>query len=598
MLVRFFALVLWLISASYAQVDEAPDPKVEAFARKATQYYESLVQSILTKYYDEERFLVDAQVSVEAASPLESGKKESPVVEALPGLPMLPENGEDGASQNAATVRSVNLEILIDTSYGEKAKAFIKNLITMGADLNEMRGDRIRIALAIFPAKSLGNTPRPLPIDEQPKTENKSTYTSDKNSEPTQSHKPVTEWIPPNPFQPFIDNLASLIPLIVVCVFLLLITWLIMRTISARKGKEEERFATIMQEIQQIRATTSIPALLPPPPKNNEPDAAEEELRSFLITVFIGSPNRCAQVLRTWLAGEKGTAEAAAIIKLVDTKLLNSLESEFSSSIYQSIKTAMHNPPPDDLKPPKELAMRFKADYERLGQSDLSHEEMKDLFGFLRQLNDQQILHLLKDEPEGMVGLVLAQLDAEAASRLLQKIDPSTRAKVLGSMGKVENISIKIYKELADRLSRKALDVIHMRFVASDGVDSVQRILDRLPVSLQEEYLNNLAEVNLTLAEKVRKTFITLSEIPTLPDTFLGGFVRKVDQEILILCLIKADAPVREKILHALPERMRAMIGAGMESRSDAKEDEIERAQQRFLSHLRDEIRLSGGRPA
>jgi|GEM_PF-6489252 len=633
--ITFFVLGFLKVAAQETSPrNTAYSPQTETFVKKASQYYESLAHTLLSKYYNQNLFLIDAQIEIE--TPDQSGSLSPPdqlsesasnedSPSRLPGLPVLPDGEGEIAQEALMRVRSVTLEVLIDTSYGKKAPAFIKNLLTMSTDINEMRGDRIQVNLAIFPSKTSNEAPQVLPYSTQNTQEDESWQKQERATDSLlmdpemNKRNTVPALAAANPFQPFIENLASLIPLFIICLFLLLTTWLVIKSMAARRSQEEERYTLLLQQIKDLKQTTAI-AALPAPTQAALPSSLEtqgqnalaslstgattfnagnqEESRNSLLSAFIGHPQRCAQVLRSWLTQNQGAQEAAALIKLIDPRLMGSLESEFPATTYTLLKKAFTAPVSEGIRPLEELSQQFIIAFNRLGQDELSTQDTRDLFGFLRQLNEQQLLHLLKDEAEGVIGIVLAQLDAEAASSLLQRFPSTRQASVLGLMGKVEHLSVKVYKEVADRLSHKALDVIHMRFVASDGVEAVQRLLDKLPVALQEDYLNNLAEVNLALAEKVRKTFVTLTEIPTLPDPFLGQFVRKVDQELLILCLLKADEPIKKKLFQVLPERMQALIHAGMEAHDQSRPEEIEKAQQQFLTRLREELRQLGGRPA
>ena len=164
-------------------------------------------------------------------------------------------------------------------------------------------------------------------------------------------------------------------------------------------------------------------------------------------------------------------------------------------------------------------------------------------------------------------------------------------------MGKIENIPVKAYKNLANRISSKALEVVKMRYVISDGVGSVLEVLDNLPLNVQDDYLNSLAETDIHLAEKIRESFITWPEIVDLPDKFLSNIMRTMDQETLVLSMMAAEEELQTKVIQQMPERMQMMIKSGMESRVDATPDEIESAQKKVLQKIRHEIKAAGGRP-
>jgi flagellar motor switch protein FliG len=161
-------------------------------------------------------------------------------------------------------------------------------------------------------------------------------------------------------------------------------------------------------------------------------------------------------------------------------------------------------------------------------------------------------------------------------------------------MGNIDNIPLNVYKEIADRLSLKALTVGNMRYVAADGVDSILELIDSLPLNLQFQYIHSISEMDLGLGEKLRNRYVTLPELVGLPDKFLSNVLQGLDQETLILSLAHVDDAVKGKILSLLPERMQMLVASGLEGAADKAPKESEVAQRRLLRRIREEIRHSG----
>jgi flagellar motor switch protein FliG len=276
---------------------------------------------------------------------------------------------------------------------------------------------------------------------------------------------------------------------------------------------------------------------------------------------------------------------------------LNIISSELDAKISSTLENEVKNM--NDVTGEEALPVlsKFKTDFTKLSCGVVNENEYNDMFGFLKQLNEQQILHLIKEESEGITGMLLAQLDAPMASRILQNVDKAKSTKILAGMGKIEKIPIKSYKELADRISSKALEVVQMRYVASDGINSVLNVLDSLPLNVQEEYLNSLAETDIHLAEKIKSSFITLPEVVGLPDKFIRDIMRSLDQDTLVLALVGAEEDLKTKVIQLMPERMQMMIQSGLESQADASPEQVEGAQKKMLQKIRQEIKTAGGRP-
>ncbi|HLP41127.1 MAG TPA: FliG C-terminal domain-containing protein, partial [Fibrobacteria bacterium] len=408
---------------------------------------------------------------------------------------------------------------------------------------------------------------------------------------------------PANPFSAYMDHLPSLIPLLLICLLILACVWMVSRAIAASARNRDKGSAPAPMPPLPAASAMPVPNPAPAPsaarPTEGKQSSELAAFRPFLLNCFVGNPKHCGQIIKSWIQrdAEKGLRDTGALVASLDSRLLGVLGPELGKDAAQKLELHVQVgevPPSEELL---SIYKEFKREFKNLSSENLDEDQYRDLFGFLHQLTEQQIMHILKDESMGIAGLVLAQLPAESASAILQKVEPENRAKLLISMGNIDNIPLNVYKEIADRLSLKALDVGNMRYVAADGVDSILELIDNLPLNLQFNYIHSISEMDLGLAEKIRNRYVTLPEVAGLPDKFLSGVLQNLDQETLISALRHADDGLRRKILALLPERMQMMVTSGLESGQDAAPKSSEAAQRKILHRIRDEIRLTG-RPA
>ena len=582
-------------------------------AIRLAQYYENLAARTLSRYYEEATYLVKAKVESEQPSEVDQssdeplpGSTESPPQ--LPGLPFLPETMQpsppvekDAKQQSDGGIQSVTLDILVDTGYSEKDVDFIRNLLTMATHLDELRGDRVSVHKGVFPRdnRSLqsyrkpAETPPPVSQAAQAKTDSFGNGNNrDRNrNDDTDKEKPV------NPFASYMDHLPSLIPLLLICLLILACVWMVSRAIvGAGSGERKEKNQPIIPapEAPKLAAGDAGKGML------NKPQPSElGAFRPFLLNCFVGSPKNCGQIIKSWIQRDpdKGMRDSAAMVASLDARLMGVLAPELGRDLTAKLEVHMNSgeaPPAEELLT---VYKEFKREFQNLSNGTLNEDQYKDLFGFLLSMNEQQIMHILRDESQGIAGLVMAQLPGETASGILQKVDPDSRAKLLIAMGNIDHIPLNVYKEIADRLSLKALEVGNMRYVAADGVDSILELIDSLPLNLQFNYIHSISEMDLGLGEKIRNRYVTLPEVAGLPDKFLSGILQNLDQETLILALLHVDEAIRNKVLALLPERMQMMVSGGIEGSKETTPKESEVAQRRLLLRIRDEIKHSG-RPA
>jgi flagellar motor switch protein FliG len=558
--------------------------------------YERAAHDALARYFSDNTFLVKARVDLDDPDedvedlPAPSATRNYPK---LPGLPYQPLSLPRADAPLTVQLRTVDLDVLVDTGYTQKDRDFIQYLVTLAGNLDTSRGDLIRVTRAYFPRDD-----RSLRKPSQPWQEPAPSAVD--------SSAPDTLSLMDTPLSKlFGQRLISQIPLILVCLTLLVCVWiwrkpafaalpLSVRSRFRRPGRRAPMLVDPEPDSEpgaHPEPPTARMAFSVAPPK----DADSTSGRAFLVNSFIGEPRTSGRILSSWMDrdAEKGAKAAAILLRSLNPKFLDLVREalgEERSSKVERLMGSKDEPSETDLKT---VAKGFRKEFLNATQGKRADKE-DDLFGFLDQLNEGQIMHILKDEPLGVSGFVLAQVSPAKSGSILQKLDAPTRARFMYAIGNITQIPREIYKEMADRLSLKALEVSNMKFVASDGVESLVQLIESLPIAKQFEYIHSLSEVDLNLARKLRERTVTFPELASLPEKLLAKCLQSADGDTLALSFQAADPTHRARFLQLLPERMQLMVKSSLETRRDPTPSDIEAAQNRLLGIFRDEIRRTG----
>jgi len=553
--------------------------------------YEKTVHDALSRYFADNTFLVRAQVDFDDDQDGYGAGSSGTFAPALPGLPYQPFNLQLRGNTLDERSHSVEMDVLVDTAYTPRDRDFIQYLVALAANLDTSRGDELHIGRAAFPRDDRSFR-KALPAPD--------TVAKDPDR--------VTATVPTAPpaslREDFLERLIWILPLIVVGLFMLAGLWLLRRpvmrhlpgAVRARlrrgpRGEEEDPPSRDSDDSPPHQRDP--PAQAPPQPTTNGAD--QTDLRPFLVNAFVGEPRVCGSILRSWLDRDpvKGLQDAGLLLAGGSSKLLELVREGIGEERARSLETKLSMG--GELVEAEffAVAREFRREFRN---ATLGHSDSRDgdLFGFLEQLNEGQIMHILKDEPLGISGFALAQVTPAKAGRILQKLDGPNRARLMYAIGNVTQVPHDVYKQVADRLSLKAMEVANMKFVAADGVESLVNLIENLPVDQQFPYIHSLSEVDLNLAKKVRSRTITFPELSTLPDKFLSARVQAVDPDTLALLLPRLDQELRARILSLLPERMRLLLQSAMETQKGATASDVEAAQNRLLQSIREEIRRNG----
>lgn len=579
---------LWILTSTSWSQDR--DPEVFRRAEAYAQQYERIIHQAVADYYFKETFIVDARVTLdEMIVPLEYEKRRQDIdddVTELPGLPVIPNEWRNPTKDSLSItefrrdfgIKYVDVTVLVDTSYQIEDVGFVVELIKMTANLEDIRGDRVSIKKKVFPETFESHRK----VDEIPLSS---------EIPQAQESKSLSDSL--------LSELPILLPLILVFLFLGVLIWMILKYLKqSDQGGEatQKHMETIMFQIQELKNFQK-----PAEPKESEISIEKtpeyQALRNYVLDSFIGRPQPSSKILNNWiqLLGDKGLKDAAQVVTIVDDKILEILAPSLGNSSYDKLSLRLQTLEDIEGEVKIELLGQFRKDMEALLGSHAHDDKTGDIFNFLNQLSSRQLRHVLKGESTGIQGLALAQLPPEKAAEILQTMEEPERTGVLVSMGQIENVSVQSYKDVAKSLSRKALEVSNMKYVAADGVESILDVIIDLPTESQKRYLQNIAEMDLSLAEKIRRFYLPFEDLVQVSKKQLLEFIQDFDRDELSIALLNVPEELLNHFIQAMPDRMGQAVLAGIESSVDAGGDQVEVARHKLLKHIRKEIALVGG---
>ncbi len=597
-------LLLFASSTVYSQTlpGQGVSTDVQEEAAKYEHYYEIILDNALSDYYRSGTFIVDVKAAVEKVlvpTGYEVIEGEEPVrIENLPGLPFVPPNLRAETEGTRDSLRAsgfdtsfrltrLNVTVLVDTSYSDEDVEFVEEAATLIANADPFRGDIVNVEKKVFPRST-----RAIEQDADEPTNTDEPFNAQTEVlDPEQDSALAPEakmflginWNDPQQLLYVIIALGGL--------FFLALLFLIFR-----QPKREEVQAVPAQGIDPAM----LAAIQSPQKEPSGPDAKtltrHEEDKTYLTNTFISNPKIVADMINQWIASdeEQGVLRAVRGFKSVDEKLLNVLEPHFKVDTYETIKFAMNNADEIPLEEKIEEAQSFRRSIQQIKSTNGASDSGSNLFDFVYQLTDQQMLHLMKEESDEMVSILLAQVAGERAGAILQKMDDQKRISILLKMGKINNIPISVYKKVAAHFSNKALSVSDMKYVAADGIDSILSTIETLPLSEQDDYVRSIAEQDLDLAKRIKKFFIGFDDLPKVKDEFVQAALEEVPTETIIMALRTAPAAVREKVLKVRPKREQQLILSEIDNQVEVAKSVIEDSQKEMLYAVRRKMKAEG----
>lgn len=597
---------------------------------KYERYYEIILDNALSDYYREGTFIVDVKATLERIL-IPKGyeviqPQEDIKIENLPGLPFIPPNIQKNRSSSQDSLKAsgfdarfqltrLNIKVLVDTSYSDEDVDFVEEAVILIANADEFRGDIISVSKKVFPrnnraiAQDIKKPTAPNPaalldrnneisdIEEEQEEDNEREEVIENSMFPLSPDTIIQTVVAEREKKMFLgidwNNPEQLI-FIIIALGILFLLALFMAISRKTKAKDEEQ---IMQDMGQTTPILQSPQTINTEVKTPEPQkgptvremAKFEGDKTFIANMCISKPKIVADIISEWIENdeEQGVSKAVKSLISVDDKLLTILKPHISSNTFEMINFGINNFDALTLEERISETENFRSSITTYKASTDAEGSQNSLFDFVDQLTDQQILHLMKDESEEMISILLAQVAGERAGVVLQKMDDDKRISVLLKMGKINNIPISVYKKVASHFSNKALEISDMKYVAADGVETILNTIETMPLSEQDAYVASIAEQDLELAKKIKKFFIGFDDLPKVKIELIKSALDEIPSETLILALRTAPAAVREKVLKSRTKRDQQLILSEIEMPSEATNSEVEDAQKTILYAVR-----------
>ncbi|MEX0721407.1 MAG: FliG C-terminal domain-containing protein [Balneolaceae bacterium] len=604
----FLIGVLLFSATGFAQSlnsnSSSPDEQEEA--AKYEQYYEIVLERALKNYYKAGTFLVDIKASVERVMVAKGyDVVESPPdleLENLPGLPFIPpkllktEEGRDSLKisgfDSRYDLKRLNVKVLVDTSYTEEDLEFIEEAAAMITNAELLRGDIVEVSQKVFP-KSTRDILREKAklVEEEPEEEEVVEEVEEEivsiDPEEAKNEFLGIDWNDQEQLMYIITGLGAF-------------TIALLLFVAFRKPREKEyepqmspypvsplelegkeQKAPVEDEVREI---------------NSDKQYRFENDKMYITNTCVSNPGIVADLMREWIESdeEEGIVKAVRSIYCVDPKLLEVLENNLKEEYFESIRFGLSNIESIPIKEKAEEVEKFKKEIQGIKSMKKNEDSNNNLFDFLQQLTDQQLLHLIKGESDEMTAILLAQVAGQRSSYVLQKMTDEKRISIIMKMGKINDIPISIYKKVASHFSSKALSVSDMKYVAADGIESILATIDSLPVDEQEGFVKSIAEKDLKLAKKIRKYFVSFEDLPQLSDEILQASLETLQTEDIIPALHKASEAIQQKILGVRPKREQQLILSELGNVREMSTEDIERARKVLLKQIRQYLKTNG----
>ena len=213
----------------------------------------------------------------------------------------------------------------------------------------------------------------------------------------------------------------------------------------------------------------------------------------------------------------------------------------------------------------------------------------------LSQADPVHVVPLLVDEHPQTVAVILAHMQPNDGSRLLDAMPSDFRAEVAVRIATMGPVSPEAIIASAQQLANKLKSLGAVGASVPGGVPALVELLNRAEGSTEKQVLASLEERNPELAETVRARMFTFEDVLAMEDRTLQLVLRGIKIPDLALAIKGSsdDPDVMDKIKRNLSDRAQAELMEEIEVMGPVRMSMVDTAQSTIVRAVR-ELEASG----
>ena len=208
-------------------------------------------------------------------------------------------------------------------------------------------------------------------------------------------------------------------------------------------------------------------------------------------------------------------------------------------------------------------------------------------FDFIRRTDPAHLLNFIQQEHPQTIALILAYLEPNKASIILQNLPHEVQSDVARRIATMDRTSPEVLREVERVLEKKLSSLSSEDYTTAGGVESIVEILNLVDRASEKQIIEALEDEDPELAEEIKKRMFVFEDIVMLNDRDIQKVMREVDSQGLAKALKSVDSEVQDKIFKNMSKRAANMLKEEMEYMGPVRLKDVEEAQQKIVSIIR-----------
>jgi len=390
---------------------------------------------------------------------------------------------------------------------------------------------------------------------------------------------------------------AALFSPVNILLFILLLLFVLMVVMLMRKNRMDAmRFQQQLDNVsqrQEVRNKDSeeIMLMLPDNIQRANEMAENDKMRAGIVTTAVGRPDLITAVVRDMMTEELHKPKLQTVLAQFGSSLLAVMKENLSTDETRTLNQLMMEA---QQKTPAEIreALAHMQNQMQIKQFTISKSETQNPFAYLVKMSEPQLYLLMKDEPAGIIAIILSQLTAALSGSLLRNLPSMHQGEVALELAKLQRLTSDTYISVAKELATKAAKIPAINNVQMQGTDMLLDIFDNLDEGAEHQISEFIKVMNIDLYKVISEQRVSFSALDQLDERVLRKIMRDIAGEEMALALKNAPENITERFLSVLPSKAKAILQEHMDSLESVSSADEMKIRRRITRLVREYLRI------
>jgi len=214
-------------------------------------------------------------------------------------------------------------------------------------------------------------------------------------------------------------------------------------------------------------------------------------------------------------------------------------------------------------------------------------EAVEQVFDFLKDFSEDQIIFLFRDETPAAEAMVLSRLPPPLIARVLKKTEKYRKLAIAKRIARMDKVSPEVLRQVASALREKARYLGQADSAPLDGLGVLTEILKSSDVSFGDRILEELEEKDPTLGRTLKERLYTLDDLIGANDRPVEEKLKTMTNREIALLLKGKSEGFTQKILANLSTGRESIVREEGEILGPVPRIEVEAVAREFLAWFR-----------